>query len=155
MQIWMFQNERSCVCTGHVKANITNHLSSSVPQACSMSQNVRKWRDVMSHLLLFDQFVNNYILNLFYLVGRAVDGVCEWTPSVWNSLICMFVPFIYLCYLHNVYVFSSLQVSRNRNRIIKCKIVLHSLRCKKIYIQSNQNLFSHLQHFSHLFCLHV
>ncbi len=49
---------------------------------------------------------------------------------VWNCLVCMFVLFIYLCYLHNACVFLSLHVSRYRKRIIKCKIALHSLRCK-------------------------
>lgn len=41
--------------------------------------------DVWSHLLLFNQFVNNLIWNPFYLVGQMISQLSFWS---WFELVC-------------------------------------------------------------------
>ncbi len=97
-------------------------------------------------LMMIEERTNSNICLDF---SRAVAGVCgapgQVVPvgPVWNSLICMFVLFIYLFVLYTMLKFFLVCRCPSRNRIIKCKIVLNSLHCKNDIYSQTKMYFSH------------
>ncbi len=108
-------------------------------------------------LMMIEERTNSNICLDF---SRAVAGVCgapvQVVPvgPVWNSLIWMYVWFIYLFVLYTMLKFFLVCRCPSRNRTIKCKIVLNSLHCKND-IYSQTKMYSDTFSISHIITVHL